>query len=102
MFDKQTNKNSTNEKTQTILKSRNDSSLSVQNVLSFSLLSKNLNIKSSRIIILPVVLYGFEVWSVKLREGHRLSLFESRMLSKMFEPQREEVTGEKAALRRAL
>ena len=65
--------------------------------LSFSLLSKNINIKSSRNIILPVVLYGFEVWSVKLREEHRLSVFESSMLSKMFEPQREEETGKKTA-----
>jgi len=97
VFDKQTNQNSTHEKTQTRLKSGNDSSLSVQNILSFSLLSKTLNIKSSRSIILPVVLHGFEVWSVKLRDEHRLSVLESRMLSKMFEPQREEVTGEKTA-----
>jgi hypothetical protein len=97
VFDKQTNPNSTHEQTQTRLNSGNDGSLSVQNVLSFSLLSTNLNIKSSRNIILPVVLYGFEVWSVKLREEHRPSVFESRMLSNMLEPQREKATGQKTA-----
>ena len=97
VFDKQTNPNSTHEQTQTRLNSGNDGSLSVQNVLSFSLLSTNLNIKSSRNIILPVVLYGFEVWSVKLREEHRPSVFESRMLSNMLEPQREKATEQKTA-----
>ena len=41
---------------------------SVQNILSSSLLSKNVNIKVYRTIILPVVLYGFETWSLTLRE----------------------------------
>jgi hypothetical protein len=42
---------------------------SVQNLLSSSLLSKNVNIKIYRTIILPVVLYGCESWSLTLREG---------------------------------
>ena len=41
---------------------------SVQNILSSSLLSKNVKIKVYRTIILPVVLYGFETWSLTLRE----------------------------------
>jgi hypothetical protein len=45
-------------------------------------------------IILPVVLYGCETWSLTLREEHRLSVFENRVLRGIFEPKRDEVTGE--------
>jgi hypothetical protein len=45
-------------------------------------------------IILPVVLYGCETWSLTLREEHRLRVFEKRMLRRIFGPQRDEVTGE--------
>jgi len=62
--------------------------------LSSSLLSKNLKIKIHRTIILPVVLYGCETWSLTLREGHMLRVFENRVLRKIFEPKRDEVTGE--------
>ena len=51
---------------------------SVQNLLSSSLLSKNLKIKKYRTIILPLVLYGCETWSLTLREERRLKLFENR------------------------
>jgi hypothetical protein len=44
----------------------------VQSLLPFSLLSKNLNIKIYRTIILPIVLYRCENWSLTLREEHRL------------------------------
>jgi len=47
-----------------------------------------------RTIILPVVLYGFETWSLTLREQRRLRVFENRMLRRTFEPERDEVTGE--------
>ena len=53
---------------------------SVQNVLSSSLLYKNINIKIYRTIIFPVVLYGFETWSLTLNEERRLRVFESRVL----------------------
>jgi len=66
----------------------------VQNLLSSSLLSKNLNIKIYRTIILPFVLYGCETWSLILREEHRLRVFENRMLRRIFGPKRGEVTGE--------
>jgi hypothetical protein len=49
---------------------------SVQNLLSSRLLSKNLKIKIFRTIILPVVLYGCETWSLTLREERRLRVFE--------------------------
>jgi hypothetical protein len=45
-------------------------------------------------IILPVVLYGCETWSLTLREEHRLKVFENRMLRRIFGPKRDEVTGE--------
>ena len=66
----------------------------MQNLLSSSLLSKNLKIKIYRTIILPVVLYGCETWSVTLREGHRLRVFENRVLRIISGPKRDEVTGE--------
>jgi hypothetical protein len=47
-----------------------------------------------RTIILPVVLYGCETWSVTLREEHRLTVFENRVLRGIFGPKRDEVTGE--------
>jgi len=67
---------------------------SVQNLLSSRLLSKNLKIKIYRTIILPVVLYGCETWSLTLREERRLRVFEDRVLRKLFGPKRDEVTGE--------
>ena len=50
------------------LRSGNACYHSVQNLLSSRLISKNLNIKIYRTIILPVVLYGCETWSLTLRE----------------------------------
>jgi hypothetical protein len=41
-------------------------------------------------VILPVVLYGCETWSLTLREKHRLRFFENRVLRRIFEPKREE------------
>jgi len=67
---------------------------SVHNLLSSRLLSKNLKIKIYRIIILPVVLYGCEAWSLTLREERKLRVFENMVLRRIFEPRREEVTGE--------
>ena len=49
---------------------------------------------SVRTIILPVVLYGFETWSLTLREERRLRVFENRVLRRVFGPKRDEVTGE--------
>jgi hypothetical protein len=45
-------------------------------------------------IILPVVLYGCETWSLILRVEHRLRVFENGVLRRIFGPKREEVTGE--------
>jgi hypothetical protein len=45
-------------------------------------------------IILPVVLYGCETWSLTLMEEHRLRVFENGVLRRIFAPKRDEVTGE--------
>jgi len=51
------------------------------------------NAESFVFIIWPVVLYGCETWSLTLREGHRLRVFENRVLRRIFGPKRDEVTG---------
>ena len=43
---------------------------------------------------MPVVLYGCETWSLTFREARRLRVFENRVLRRVFEPKRDEVTGE--------
>jgi len=73
-----TNQNSLAEKIKSRLRSGNACCHSVQNLLSSRLLSKNLTIKIYRTIILPVVLYGCETWSLKLREESQLRVFENR------------------------
>jgi hypothetical protein len=42
---------------------------------------------------MPVVSYGYESWSLVLREVYRLSIFESRVLRKVRGPRWREVTG---------
>ena len=66
----------------------------MQNLLSSSLLCKDIKVEIHRTIILPVVLYGCETWSLTLREEHRLRVFENRVLRRLFGPERDEVTGE--------
>jgi hypothetical protein len=56
--------------------------------------STNLKNRIYKTVILPVVLYGCETWSLSLREEHRLRLFENRVLRRIFGPKRDEVTGE--------
>jgi hypothetical protein len=58
------------------------------------LLPTNIKIKIYRIIILPVVLYGYETWSLTLREESRLRVFKNRVLRRIFGPRRDKVTGE--------
>jgi len=76
------------------LKSGNACYHSVQNVLFSGLLFKNIKIKKYRSLILPVVLYECETWSLTLREERRLRLFENRVLRRIFGPNGDEVTGE--------
>jgi hypothetical protein len=91
---KLTDQNSIQKEIKSRLKLGNACYHSVQNLLSSRFLSKNLKIKIYRTIILPVVLYGCENWSLTLREEHRLRVFENRVLRRVFGPKRKEVTGE--------
>ena len=61
----------------------------MQNLLSSRLLSKNLNNKIYRTIILPVGLCGSETWSLTLKEERKLRVFENMVLSRIFGPRRE-------------
>jgi len=58
------------------------------------LLLKNLKIKIYRTVILPPVLCGCETWSLTLREGRRLRVFENRVLRGIFGPKRDKVQAE--------
>jgi hypothetical protein len=82
------------EKINSRLNSGNACHHSVQSLRFSRLLSKNINVKIYRTIILPVVLYGCETWSLTLREEHELRVFENRVLRRIFGPKRDEVTGE--------
>jgi hypothetical protein len=86
------NQNSIQEEIKSILKSGNACYHSVQNLLSSSLLSTNLNVKIYITIILSV-LFGCETWSLTLREERRLRVCENRVLRRIFGPRRDEVTG---------
>ena len=87
------NQNSIQEEMKSKLKLGNACYHSVQNLLSSSLLSKNIKIKIYKTIILPTVLYGCETWSLTLEE-RRLRVFENWALSRIFGSKRDEVTGE--------
>ena len=67
-----TNQNYFKEEIKSSLKSGNACYQSVQNLLSCSLLSKNIKIRKYRTIILPVVFYGCETRSLTLRKERRL------------------------------
>jgi hypothetical protein len=55
--------------------------------------SKNVKLRMYKTLILSVVLYGCETWSLTWKEGHRLRVFENRVLRRIFWPKRVEVTG---------
>ena len=94
-----TNQNSIQEEIKSRLKSGNACCYSVQNLLSYSLLSKNTKITIYRNIIFLVVLYGCGTWSLTLRGGERrLRVYENRALRRIFGPKRDEVTGERRIL----
>jgi hypothetical protein len=87
-----TDQNCINEEIKSRLNSGNACYHSVQSLLS-SLLSRNVKVKTCKTIILPVVLYGCESWSLTLRGRHRLRVFENRVLRRIFGPKKAEVTG---------
>ena len=67
---------------------------SLEKILSYHLLSKKLKVKTYKTIILPVVLYGCETWSLTLREEHKLRVFEIKVLRKIFGAKKDEITEE--------
>jgi hypothetical protein len=89
-----TDKNFVHKEIKSRLNSRNACCHSVQSLLSSRLLSRNLKVKIYKIIILPVLLYGCETWSLTLRDKHRLRVFENRVLRRIFGPKRDEVMEE--------
>ncbi|KAJ4428658.1 hypothetical protein ANN_25651 [Periplaneta americana] len=89
-----TNINDTREEIKRRINVGNACYYSVEKLLSSSLLSKNLKVRIYKTVILPVVLYGCETWTLTLREEHRLRVFENKVLRKIFGAKRDEVTGE--------
>ena len=65
----------------------------MQNLLSSSLLHENIKIKEYRIIILPVVLYGSETWSLTLCDERRMTVFNNSVLRRIFGTKRYEIIG---------
>jgi hypothetical protein len=88
------NQNYIQEEFKSRLKSENAGYNSVWNLLSTILLSKYIKMKIYRTIILPIVLYRCETWSLTLREEHNLRVFKNRVLRIIFGPKRDEVTRE--------
>ena len=70
----------------------------MQSLLTSRLLSKNLKIKIYRNIILPLVLYGSETWSLTAWEERKLRVFEDMVLRRIFGPRRDEVTEQRRRL----
>ncbi|KAJ4442624.1 hypothetical protein ANN_04213 [Periplaneta americana] len=89
-----TNINDTREEIKRRINMGNACYYSVEKLLPSSLLSKNLKVRIYNVVILPVVLYGCETWTLTLREEHRLRVFENKVLRKIFGAKRDEVTGE--------
>jgi hypothetical protein len=90
----QTDQNYVHEEIKSRVNSGNACYHSVQRLQSSRLLSVFLKFKVFKIIILQVVLYGCETWSLTLREEHRLRVFKNRVLRRIFGPARDEVTGD--------
>jgi hypothetical protein len=81
-----TNQNLIQEQIKRRLNSGNACYHSVQNLLPSRLLSKDVKIRIHETIILPVVLYGCETWSLTLRMEHGLRAFVNRALKRIFRP----------------
>jgi hypothetical protein len=88
-----TNQNLINEEIKRRLNSGNAGYHSALNLLTSRLLSENVRIKTCITVILPVGLYGYEIWSLILREEHRLRVFENRVLGRISGSKRDEMTG---------
>jgi len=88
-----TNQNPIQEKIKGRLKSSNASYNSVQKLSPSHLLFKNIKINIHRTIILPIVLYGCETWSLTLMQECSLRVYKNG-LQRIFGPKTDEVIGE--------
>ena len=88
-----THQNSIPEEMKSRLRLGNACYHSVQNLLSSRLLSKTLKINIYGTIILPIVLYRYETWSLILGEERKLRVFENMVLRRIFGQRKDEVTG---------
>jgi hypothetical protein len=93
-----TNQNSIHEDNHSTLQSGNACCHLVKNLKSFNLLSKIIKIKVQKTVILSIILYGYENWSLTLKEVHVLRVFQNKVLRKIFGPKRDEVTVERRKL----
>jgi hypothetical protein len=86
-----TNQNLIQQEIKRRLNSGNACCHSVQDPLSSHPLSKNVTIRIYKTIILPVVLYGCETWSLSLRVKQRLRVFKNRVLRRIIGVKRDEM-----------
>jgi len=63
-------------------------------VFQFAIQKLKIKIYKNIILVLPVILYGCETWSLTLKEGLRPRVSENRVLRRIFGPKRDEVTGD--------
>jgi hypothetical protein len=63
------------------------------NIIRISSADINIKIKIYKTVILPAVLCGYKTWSLTLSKGHRVKVFEDRVLKRIFGPERDEITG---------
>jgi len=88
------NQNSIREINHSTLQSGNACCQFVKNLLFSSLLPNTIKIKIQRTVILSIVSYRYENWSLTLKEEHMLSVFQSKVLRELFGPKRDDMTGE--------
>ena len=87
------NQNSIKEENTSRLKPGNACYQSVQNLLSSSLLTKNLRLSYTELQFCETVLHGCKTWLLTLREERKLKVFENKVLRRIFGPKRDVVTG---------
>ena len=83
-----TNTNDIRKEIKRIINMRNACYYSLEKILSSHMLSKKLKVDTYKTIILSIVLYRFETWSLTLREEHKLRVFE------IFGGKKDEIAGE--------
>ena len=84
-----TNTNDIREEIKRRIKMGNACYYSLDIMLPSRLLSKKLKVNTYKTIILPVVLYGCETWSLTLREEHMLRVFENKVMRQIFGAKRD-------------